>query len=141
MRQQSLYTSRLTDVSKASLPSGPHCHTKPLEGTAVCDPRTPPEWGWTSPPWNDPRTGLIRYDFYRRLGNHEVWFLKCDVAMHGGIYKSPEGWEKGWKSRVAGLHWTPPAAFKHYEEHRGLEGERHPQSVDGELEYSEQSSV
>lgn len=130
-----------TDSLQASLPSGPQCDSKETKDTPLCDPRTPPSSdGWLMPPPIDPRTDLIRYDLWRRIGNHEVWFLKCDIAVHGGIYKSVSGWEEGWRLRADGVIWDPPPSFRRYGEGEaplvgGQAYEEHWDDVEGRTLY------
>ncbi|KAK4685573.1 hypothetical protein P7C73_g4576, partial [Tremellales sp. Uapishka_1] len=97
------------------LPPAPQCRG-PLDTLPpYCDPRRPPPWGWRCPPSSpDPRTGLIRHDFLRRMGDKYVWFIKGDLARHSYWFKPLEGYEAEWRERIQGKIWTPPGWLKRY---------------------------
>ncbi|WOO81125.1 uncharacterized protein LOC62_03G004659 [Vanrija pseudolonga] len=102
------------------LPPAPHCRppTHDPNGTSLpsyCDVRRPPPNGYTySPPATDPRTGLIRHDLLRRLGDPDVWFVSGDLAWHGWWLKFPEYYERMWAKTVEGRMWSPPSWLEQY---------------------------
>ncbi|WWD21417.1 hypothetical protein CI109_105902 [Kwoniella shandongensis] len=112
----------LTGEIMFDLPSGPQCRRQSSHDSSnvellpdYCDPHRPPPWGWTSSPLSpDPRTDLVRYDFVRRMGDKDVWFVKGDVARHSWFFKFPEGWEKEWKKNIKGKMWKPPKWFERF---------------------------
>jgi hypothetical protein len=113
------------------LPPAPHCrqssHTSSPADTSLhspeplpsyCDPHEPPPWGYLAPaPARDPRTGLIRHDFLRHMGDRDVWFIQGDVALHSWYFKSLEGYEAEWEKHIKGKMWAPPAWLKAYSDH------------------------
>ncbi|KAL7418343.1 hypothetical protein Q5752_006801 [Cryptotrichosporon argae] len=112
----------LTGEIMFCLPSAPHCRPHPhAPQPAFCDPRAPPPLGWYAPPPDpDPRTGLRRHDFGRRMGDRDVWFLKNDVATHSWFFKSDDGYETEWVRTVKGRRWVVPAWLKEFKEELGL---------------------
>ncbi|KAK8847330.1 hypothetical protein IAR55_005187 [Kwoniella newhampshirensis] len=117
----------LTGEIMYCLPSAPRCRLphghdsdtgSPLTIQSLpdyCDPHKPPPWGYqAAPPSRDPRTALVRYDFGRRMGDKDVWFVKGDVARHSFWFKFPEWYEKEWRQRIKGKMWKPPKWLKQY---------------------------
>ncbi|WWC88105.1 uncharacterized protein L201_003009 [Kwoniella dendrophila CBS 6074] len=108
----------LTGEIMFCLPSGPWCQSSSRStdssaskySPAYCDPHKPPFYGYGSnPPDLDRRTGLIRYDYVRHMGDENVRIVKGDIGIHGGSMKPPEGWEKEYMARVEGKIWQPPS--------------------------------
>ncbi|KAL1411468.1 hypothetical protein Q8F55_002424 [Vanrija albida] len=81
-----------------------------------CDVRTPPEngWLWPLPRGEDRRTGLIRLDFLRRMGDPAVWLVKGDLAWHGWWLKPHDGYTYYWRKTVQGVVWRPPQWLEKY---------------------------
>ena len=100
-------------IAQFDLPSAPHCQVSdstPLSSLpAYCDPHEPPPWGYAPPPpAHDPRTGLYRYDYLRRMGDPARIIVKGDVAMHSWFFKQPGPYEKEWNRKSKGKMWNPP---------------------------------
>lgn len=82
----------------------------PLESLpAYCDPKEPPPWGYYPPPPTvDPRTGLYRHDYLRRMGDPDRIIVKGDVATHSWFFKQMGPYEKEWNKKSKGKMWNPP---------------------------------
>lgn len=111
--------SLLALTPQFGLPSAPHCRPPASDPNATlpsyCDVHAPPPNGYLYPPLaEDPRTGLIRHDWLRRLGDPAVWFVSGDLGWHGWWLKFHEHYERVWRTTVQGRVWSPPAWLEAY---------------------------
>ena len=95
--------------SQYTLPSAPQCQVHPNASSIRCDPYIPPYWGYLAPPPSpDPRTGLIRHDLGRRMGDPGWWWTRGDIARHQKAFKLDEAYLREWRDRIEGCMWDRP---------------------------------
>ena len=110
------------DLPQFGLPSGLQCRpphhplAQPYRYNAsdglpsYCDPHRAPPWGWLPPPPSpDPRTGLIRHDYLRDMGDPS-WPLtrQSKVCTHGWAWKWVEPYERESLRRAEAGLWKVP---------------------------------